>query len=220
MTSTSAIVNRSLRATVSPLLREIGFENVDARNGWRWLDKVIWVFNIRAVGNNFSEVTGWPPSSVGVSIGAYYTFMPSEHPIKFDDHGRHVPPENICQMRTHLVCGLQQQDRTSGLQNPAERRRSDLWWVDPDGSNAAIVATDIAHSLRSAGAPWFTRHSDLSATLAEVERERDCFMKFDRAALLAREIRDLDRLSRYAALALAESARIGRPNDGWVRYGL
>jgi hypothetical protein len=220
MTSTSAIVNRSLRATVSPLLCELGFEKVDARNGWRWLDKVIWVFNIRAVGSYFSDVTGWPPGSLGVWLGAYYTFMPRDLPIKVDDHGRLVPPEHVCQMRTHLDRGLQQEERTSRLRNPAERLRTDIWWVEPDGSNAATVAADIADSLRSAGAPWFTGHSDLGVTLTEVDGERDCFVKFDRAALLAREIRDQDRLRRYAALATTEAARSGRPNDGRARYGV
>jgi hypothetical protein len=213
-----AIVNRSLRATVSPVLRESGFAKVDARNGWRWLDKAIWVFNIRAVGSYFSDVTGWPPGSVGVWLGIYYPFMPTDVRIKTDDEGRLLPLEHVCQMRTHLDCGLQQTERTHHLQNPAERRRADLWWVEPDGSNATAVAADIATRLRSEGVPWLARHSDLPAALDEVERERDCLVKFDKAALLAREIGDLDRLRRYAALAIAEAARIGRPNKDRRRY--
>ncbi|MGE3165849.1 MAG: hypothetical protein AB7O52_13165 [Planctomycetota bacterium] len=49
MTSTSAMVNRALRVSVTPVLREAGFTKIDARNGWRWLDKVVWVFNVRSV---------------------------------------------------------------------------------------------------------------------------------------------------------------------------
>lgn len=220
MTSTSAIVNRSLRAAVSPVLRDLGFEKVDARNGWRWLDKVIWVFNVRAVGSYFSSATGWPPGSVGVWLGAFYPFMPADRPTKADDHGRLVPAEYHCQMRSHLDCGLRQEEWTSRLRNPAERRRTDLWWVEPDGSNAAAVAADIAHALRSAGEPWFTHHSDLRMTLAEVERGRNCYDKYDRAALLAREIGDEERLGRYASLAVTEAARIGLANDGRARYGV
>ena len=69
MTSTSATVNRALRAHVAPVLREAGFARIDARNGWRWVDKTVWVVNIRAVGKYFSDVTGWPPGSVRVWRG-------------------------------------------------------------------------------------------------------------------------------------------------------
>jgi hypothetical protein len=53
MTSTSAIVNRALRAHVVPVLGEAGFAKIDARNAWRWLDRTVWVVNIRAVGRYF-----------------------------------------------------------------------------------------------------------------------------------------------------------------------
>jgi hypothetical protein len=66
MPSISAIVNRSLRKHVVPLLRETGFGKVDARNGWLWRPKIIWVFAIRAVGGqfNFPFGGGWPPCSI------------------------------------------------------------------------------------------------------------------------------------------------------------
>lgn len=220
MTSTSAIVNRALRAHVAPILRESGFAKVDARNGWRWLDKMIWVVNVRAVGRYFSEVTGWPPGSVGVWLGVFYAFMPTDYSIKVDDAGRLLPAEHLCQMRSHLECTLDQSRRLARLVNPAERRRKDIWWIEPDGGNAAAVATDIASALKRDGLEWFERHSNLSAVLAEVEAGPDCFAKFDAAALLARELGDRTKLLNYAERADRESQRIGRQLAPKARYGV
>jgi hypothetical protein len=200
MASTSALLNRSLRAHVTPVLQQAGFEKVDARNGWRWDKNAVLVFNIRAVGNHFSMVTGWPPGSIGVWLGAFYPFAAS-FPVKSDDRGRPLPAEYECHMRSHLDCGLDQTKRAAALQNRAERDRTDIWWVEPDGSNADEVASDVAAALREHGLPWYARVSDLHVALSMVEAERDCPMKFQRAAALAREIGDQQRLQKYQALA-------------------
>lgn len=210
MASTSALLNRSLRARVTPELREAGFEKVDARNGWRWCDNIVLVFKIRAVGNHFSVCTGWPPGSIGVWLGAFYPFAPSS-PVKRDDKGRLLPAEYQCHMRSHLDCGLDQTVRVRSLQNRGERQRRDIWWVEPDGSNAEGVASDVAASLSKDGLAWFDRVSDLRATLSMVERERDCLWKYERAAAISEKIGDQERFQRYRALKEAESKRIGWP---------
>lgn len=220
MASTSTIVNRALRAHVSPILREAEFEKIDARNGWRWLDKIVWVVNIRAVGNYFSDVTGWAPGSVGVWLGVFYSFVPTDHPLKVSDRGQPLPAEHLCQMRSHLECAVDQCHHVEGLSNPAERDRKDIWWVEPDGRDAVSVAADIASALIGQRLPWFLAHSDLAATLSEVEAGHDCFVKYDNAALLAREIGDREKLTSYARLADAEARRIGRGLNRRARYGV
>jgi len=220
MASTSAIVNRALRSSVIPALRDAGFAKVDARNAWRWHEKFVCVFNVRAVGNYFSSVTGWPPGSVGVWLGVYYSFMPSELPVKLDDQGRGLPAEYVCQVRSHLDRKLDQDAVIARLDNPAERRRKDLWWIEADGSNAPEVAGDIALALRERGLPWFSAQFDLAAQLANLERGRDCFVKFDVAAFLARELGDGARLQKYASLAETEGRRIGKTVDRRARYGV
>ena len=220
MTSTSALLNQSLRQRVAPVLRTAGFQTVDARNGWSWRDELVWVFNVRAVGSYFSSVTGWPPGSVGVWLGVYYAFTPETASLKRDAQGRPKPAEHSCQMRSDLECGLDQTRRLAQLANPAEQARRDLWWVESDGSNADEVAGDIAISLFEKGLPWFTRSSDLNQALAKMERGRDCFTKFDLAALLARAVRDEQRWSKYALLAEAEALRLQRPIDRRARYGI
>lgn len=220
MPVTSAILNRALRKSVVPLLREASFAKVDARNGWLWLEKVVWVFNIRAVGHYFSSVTGWPPGSVGASLGIFFRFMPRDFPIKQDSKGRLLPAEHLCQMRLRLERGLDQDESIGRLVNAAERRRKDLWWVEPDGGNCSAVAEDIAWSLREHGLSWFARYSNLPMALAKVERSHDCFIKFDTATFLAREIGDTDRWHRYAMLAETESNHIGRRINREARYGV
>jgi hypothetical protein len=218
MASTSTVVNRSLRKSVVPVLRKAGFTKIDARNGWRWLDKAIWVFSIRAVGNNFS--LRWPPGSLVVELGIFYVFMPPEFPIKKDKEGRLVPAEYYCHMRSNLERVNYQSQNVTQVSDSPERDRKDIWWVDPDGGDADAVADDIAISLQEQGLPWFSQQSNVATALAGLESERDCYIKFDKAALLAREIGDHERWHRYAALAEAEGLRIGRSDDWKARYGV
>jgi hypothetical protein len=191
------------------LLRDAEFQKVDARNGWHWRDEVVLVFNIRAVGRYFADVTGWPPGSVGVWLGVFYTFGPAWTSIRLDKRGRAQPAEYDCHMRSHFECNLDQNQRLQSLANPAERRRKDIWWVDPGGGNAEEVASDIAVSLLNKGFPWFSQVCNLETALALVEGEHDCLNKFVRAAFLAYKLGDGQRWRRYDSLAKTEAQRIG-----------
>jgi hypothetical protein len=218
MASTSALLNTALRSRVAPILKEAGFQQVDARNGWSWRNDFIWVFNVRAVGRYFSGVTGWPPGSVGVWLGVFFEFAPRSGGLTTDEHGRLLPPEHACNMRSHVSCGLDQTRHTRSLSLRAERKRTDIWWVEPDGGNADQVASDIAKSLVAEGLPWYARASHPENALGMVEGERDCFSKFAKAALLAKYIGDEKRWRKYDALAEAEARRIGHSLDRntWV----
>jgi len=213
MTSTSALLNKKLRAQLFPILRDAGFGHMDARNAWSWQDDFIWVLNIRAVGAYFSSVTGWPPGSVSVWLGVFFTFAPRLRGLKSDDEGRLRPPEHSCHMRSNLVRGIEQSEFTRTLRNPAEQRRTDIWWVEPLGGNADEVAHDIATAMLSQGLPWYAKTSNPKTALAMVEEQRDCFVKFAKAALLAKYIGDEQQWQRYDALAEAEARRIGRGLD-------
>ena len=220
MASTSALLNRELREYVSPVLRHAGFQQVDARNGWSWRDDdCIWVFNIRAVGSYFSQSTNWPAGSVCVWLGVFFTFTPRPADLKADDQGRLLPPEHLCHMRSHLDCGVDQSAKLRAVSS-VERRRTDIWWVEPDGSNGEAVARDIAASLAAKGLPWFARSSDVRAALAEVEATRDCFGKFVRASLFAKHLGDHDKWRKYDALAEAEAHRIGQSVDRDTWWGI
>jgi hypothetical protein len=220
MPSTSALVNKALRDQVAPILREAGFQQVDARNGWSWHVDYIRVFNIRAVGNYFSEVTGWPPGSICVWLGVFFAFAPRLPGIKIDEKGRLRPPEHACHMRSHLQCDIDQSSWIQHLKNPAERRRKDIWWIQPDAENADQVAGDIAKSLITEGLPWFARASDLDLALEMADAQRDCFIKFVRVALIAKRLGYEERWKKYDALAENEARQIGHSLDRETWYGI
>ena len=213
MTSTSALLNKPLRQRVAPLLREAGFQRVDARNAWWWRDDFICVFNIRSVGSYFSGVTGWPPGSVCVWLGVFFTSAPQPSGMKRDEQGRLCPQEHWCHMRSQLARGLDQSARIRTLNNPAERQRTDVWWVDPDGSNADEVARDIAATVVMQGLPWFMEASNPLTALAMVDAMHDSFTKFTKAALLAKRIGDLALWRTYDERAESEARRIGQTLD-------
>ena len=98
MPSTSTIVNRALRQAVRPVLTEAGFTMGNARNAWMWLDRAVCVFHVRAVGSYFSQVTGWPPGSLGVWIAVFYTFMPAAGEL------RGTARVACCRSRCRVTC--------------------------------------------------------------------------------------------------------------------
>lgn len=203
-------IDKLLRRHLSPILRESGFTKVSARKSWGWHGPCTWVLQIRAVGNYFSQVTGWPPMSVCVWTGVYYDFVPfaGHTPHKTDNRGRLIPDEAHCQVRSHLSCTLDQKAYTKALSNPGERSREDIWWFEPDGNNMAEAVENIAQCFVSEGEPWFRRYTDLPATLAYIESEGDCLVKYYNAKYFAKHL-GLDELySRYADLAEKEEARI------------
>jgi hypothetical protein len=120
-------------------------------------------------------------------------------------------------MRSHLPRGIDQSEFMTTLHNPAERRRMDIWWVEPGGENAEHVAHDVAMAMASQGLPWYAKASDPKSALDLVERQRDCFVKFTKAALLAKYLGDEQLWRRYDASAEAEAIRIGRSvdRDSW-----
>jgi hypothetical protein len=199
--STSSVINKSLRKRVLPVLRAAGFEKADPRNGWLWSNESISVFNIRAVGAYFASVTGWPAASVCVWLGIYFPFIPRLRPGKIDDQGRMLVAESECHMRSQLHRKLAQAEYVRCLKNSGEQRRTDIWWLEPDGSNADLVAADITDAIRDVALSWYETYSDLSSSLAAVETRHDCYQKFRLAAYLASRLRKVGLAKKYVALA-------------------
>lgn len=210
MSSVSCAIDKVFRRHVCPMLREHGFEKIGPRNAWAWRSTCTLVFEIRAVGRYFADVTGWPPSSVCVWLGAWYEFVPGGPVIKRAGDGRPLPAEVACHMRAHLTCRVDQTQRAHHLANPKERERREIWWVEPDGSNAEAVAIDVTRALKDEGIPGFERWSDLTLVLADIEQEHDCYTKFLRAYHVAKAIGDDRRTVCYRELLIAEGKRIGQ----------
>jgi hypothetical protein len=203
-------VNKLLRKYLSPIVRESGFTKVSARKSWGWHGHCIWVLQIRAVGNYFSEVTGWPPMSVCVWTGTYYDFIPftGHTPPKVDANGLLIPDEAYCHVRSHLSCTLDQGFYTKSLSNPAERERKDIWWFERDGSNMIETVENISLSFIDEGRHWFERCNDLQLTFADIESERDCYVKYYRAKYFAKHLGLNEKYRTYSELADKAEARI------------
>lgn len=141
-------VNKTIRRTLSSLLKESGFTKVNTRHNWAWIGNSIWVLDITAVEKYFSVVTGWPPMSIHVELGIYYDFIPTidEH-LKTEEEGKFLSNTHQCHLQYELLSNLDQSDYLSRLDNPVEQIRSDLWWIEPDGSNVEKVVNDIKQSF-------------------------------------------------------------------------
>jgi len=150
---TSGDINKILRRVVVPTLREIGFTKFKGRVAWRYLDDSIWVFHARAVGSYFSQVTGFPPASLTAELCIFYLDFPKTPPVEADDDGLLIPKDVHCHCRYGLDNIADQIAIRSQSMSPTERRRRDIWWVEPDGSNGEAVAEDIRRSILEYGVP-------------------------------------------------------------------
>lgn len=162
-------INKVIRRVLSPVLREQGFSRVQTRHNWKWLNDCTWVLDIQAVGGYFSDVTGWPPMSIGVWLGILYGSVPADFSIRTDTAGNLLPKESDCHLRSHLSCTLDQTHYKRRLSIPGEQTRKDIWWIEPDGSNADDVVANVAQQFLTKGLPWFQRFSDLEAVRNLVE---------------------------------------------------
>jgi hypothetical protein len=204
-------INKEIRSKINPILEAADFSILNTRENWRYQRDAICVLNIRAVGGHFSTVTGWPGQSLLCHIGIYFTFFPSRIQIKSDPvTGNLLPSEASCHLRLVLKAGINQTNYTGSLRNPPERTRTDLWWIDPTGSNLVTAITDLGNSVRNQAIPFFDKFSSPSAALAHIETERDCFQKFNRRFLIAEHIKHPDTAT-FRKVAQEEAERIQFP---------
>lgn len=150
---TSSAVHKILRRVVVPTLREIGFTKFQGRTAWRYLDDSVWVFHTRAVGSYFSQTTGFPPASLTAWLGIFYLDFPNTPTVETGADGLPIPKESLCHVRYGLDNIADQIAVRSPAMSPTERRRTDIWWVEPDGSNAETVVEDIRRSILEYGVP-------------------------------------------------------------------
>jgi hypothetical protein len=202
-------INKVIRKILSPILKENGFDRVNTRHNWGWKDHCIWVLDITAVGKYFSDVTGWSPMSVYVELGIYYDFVPPKGgEIKIGTKGELLPKPHQCQLQKQLYRSLDQSIYTDSLDNPAEKNRNDIWWVEPDGSNIGEDINDIKQSFLRDGLVWFLKNSDLKTAFNEIESEHDSFNKFYKSRYFAEHLNEDLKFEKYSHLLEQEQKRI------------
>ncbi|WP_341201449.1 DUF4304 domain-containing protein [Planomicrobium okeanokoites] len=202
-------VNKVIRELLSPVLKENGFTKVNTRNNFAWIDNSIWVLNITAVGRYFSDVTGWPPMSIHVDLGIYYNFIPViSDRIKIEEDGRIFPKSHQCHLQGELLSTLDQMKYMSNLSNPAEQKRKDLWWIEPDGSNVEEVIENVKQSFLTDGINWFRKNTDIEQAFMEIEKEHDCLEKYYKAKFFAAHLNLESKFKEYDQLFRQEQKRV------------
>jgi len=178
MTIATPEVNKSIRALLSPALRAAGFQKVETRHNWRYLSDSIWALHLKAVGAYFSSVTGFPPMSLVAELGIYYHDFPGQSGLVVPrgSDGLLLPPITHCYTRTCLELQRTQSALRPSTMADTERRRTDVWWVQPDGSNLEEVVLDIKDSLFNRGIPFLekpynTREEQLSRSVAAMRHD-------------------------------------------------
>lgn len=203
-------IYKEIRGILSPVLKKNGFTKVITRNNWGRHNECIWVLDISAIGNYFSDITGWTPMSLTVTLGIYYEFIPTlDDGIKVGTKGELLPKYHQCHLWKELNCKLDQSKYKKHLENPAERERNDIWWVETDGSNIEEVLTDINKSFLDDGLPWIKKFTNLDVAFEEIEKEVDSYNKFYKAKFFAKHLNKMNQYEEYFHLFEKELIRLG-----------
>lgn len=150
------VINKALRQHLSPALLRHGFDLVKARKAWGWHPHAIYVLEVDNVGNAFSKATGWPMHSLRAAVGVWIESAAESDVALFrDEQGRVRPDLAACQQRLQLQCTMNQSAWQTPLPEAQERERTDIWWVQDDGSNLTEVVRNIADAFLAQAVPWF-----------------------------------------------------------------
>lgn len=168
--TSSGEINKVIRKIINPTLKENGFSQIKGRTAWGWHDEYIWVFKIKAIGAYHASVTGWTASSLAVELGICYKILPDIGTVKKDENGTWYPVEWQCHRRAELTCSYDQLQYTKDIwsTNPREKTRTDIWWIQPDGSNIFEVVSDINKRFLKHAVKWFKEKSNKEIALQEI----------------------------------------------------
>jgi len=167
----SKIVDKSLRAIVWPVLKEVGFTRRNGRTTWRDRPGCIQTMNIQSFNSYLAEAMGATTFSFGVNVGVFYPVI-AEHAGSgafIKDLSR--PAEYDCQARFHMAKGISQPNterrRWFGARTPVAELgawvdRPDVWYVRADGTNLDEVVADARDQVVTTGLPWLDRLADLA----------------------------------------------------------
>ncbi|WP_342041933.1 hypothetical protein [Bacillus sp. OTU2372] len=202
-------INKVIRKILSPVLKDNGFDKVNTRHNLGWYDHCIWVLDIGAVGKYFSDVTGWSPMSLQVDLGIYYDLIPTEDDeIKKGTNDQLLPKFHQCHLQEQLYCNLDQSNYINHLDNPAEKNRNDIWWVQPDGSNIEEVILEVSKSFMIDGLNWYKTNTNLEIAFSNIEKQHNGYHKYYKAKYFAQHLRDHSKLQMYNHLFEQEKKRI------------
>jgi hypothetical protein len=150
----SKAVNREIRRSIWPLLKEHGFSQTSARTAWRHGAEKIDVVNFQSFNSYNAEVLGITTFSFAVNLGAYLRYVPPQWPPKKIKEGVPYPAEYECQFRGHVLPTLSQ----------PRNKHEHIWFVNKDGRNLPWCINDVAQKVSDV-LSWFQRLEDKAAVL-------------------------------------------------------
>jgi hypothetical protein len=153
-------VNREIRRSIWPLLKEHRFTKVSPRTAWRHGDQQIDVINFQSFNSYNADVMGVTTFSFAVNLGTYLRYVPPEWPPKKITDGIPYPAEYECQFRGRLSCRLSQ----------PRSKDANVWLVEKDGRNLLWCINDVAQQIPDALA-WFERLQDKATVLRILQEE-------------------------------------------------
>lgn len=146
-------VNKAIRHSIRPLLKDLGFSRFTARTAWRDVAGRVEVLNFQSFNSYLAETIGATTYSFSVNLGCLLLEMPV-HGIKGKE-GSPRPQEYECHLRGRLSRGFRQR----------ELKRRDTWYVDPDGRYLDRAMEDVRAAIERDAEPWFTRLRDSETVL-------------------------------------------------------
>lgn len=149
----SKVVNKAIRQSVRPLLKELGFSRFTPRTAWRYTEGRVEVLNFQSFNSYLAESIGATTYSFSVNLGCLLLEVPSTG-IKVKD-GFLMPQEYECHLRGRLSRGFRQR----------ELKRRDTWYIDPDGRYLERAMQDVATAIQRDAEPWFAQLRDSGQVL-------------------------------------------------------
>jgi hypothetical protein len=151
----SRIVAREIKNEIWPLLRREGFTEFSAKTAWRPTPEQIHVVNYQSFNSYLAERVGCTTFSFALNLGIFFRAVPLEHPVKKGHDPSFKPQDYHCHFRHRLPKNVEQ----------PVLPRSDIWYVERDGSNLLQCLDDSRTSITREGLPWFARFESLESVL-------------------------------------------------------
>lgn len=159
------VVERALAETMAPILKEYGFQYLEAGYMRRLSQQRIDVIQVEYFKKTSHLKWGTTPYSFALPIGFFLTFAPSfcSPAVPKGALGKLVPEAAIC----HVRGTPKKRVRQSECEIP------NIWYVDPDGKSFDEVLGDVRDVLVTDVIPWFDRFSDLRVLLNMLREDPD-----------------------------------------------
>ena len=202
----STDVFKVIKHVIHPILKEDGFTKIKGRNAFRYHEDLIIGFSTHAVGAYFADVTGYTPMSFGAKIWVNYQAIPAQTAATIDKDGTILPVEMHRSLELSPV-NLRLQARI-GVRSPAEQKRTDLWWISPDGKNIEEMVDDLRLAYKQQASQWFSIYMDINRALDAVDPERECPCKWEFMYFLAKSVANTPYIEKYQPRYLAKQQQL------------